>query len=62
MSPAGIRRVKITAWVILIVFLGLGVIWWAISWVVIGLALWGAGYLGLRLGERMRAIGRGGDA
>ena len=62
MSPATIHRVKIAGWVILIVCFGLGLLWWAISWVVIGLALWAAGYLGLRLGERMRAIRRGGPA
>ena len=62
MSPAAIHRVKIAGWVLLFVVLGLSFVWFAISWVVIGLALWAAGYLGWRLGERMRAIRRGGPA
>jgi hypothetical protein len=44
------------------VFLAYWVLWAALVWLVIGLALGGAGALGWRLGERMRAMGRGGHA
>jgi hypothetical protein len=62
MSPTAIHRVKVAGWVLLFVFFGLSLVWFALSWALIGLALWAAGYLGLRLGERMRAIHRGGNA
>jgi hypothetical protein len=62
MSPTAIERVKVAGWVLLFVFLGLSLVWFVLSWVVIGLALVAAGYLGLRLGERTRELRRGGQA
>jgi hypothetical protein len=62
MSPGGIRWVRIAGWVILLTIFAFTLFWAALVWLVIGLALWGAGALGLRLGERMRALGRGDHA
>jgi hypothetical protein len=62
MVAAGVRRLRIAGWVILTVSLAYWVLWAALVWLVMGLALWGAGALGWRLGERLRANGRGGHA
>jgi hypothetical protein len=61
MSPEAIRWVKVAGWIILIGFFGAAILTWALSWILIGLAIWGAALLGLRFGERMRRL-RGQDS